>query len=120
MQPVLRRLGFGNHSDDVLAAYADVLRGSILTETGEGFSSRVLYDAAALTVGRSFCITTMLRACDVTFLVQHMRTSVAADKKDGERASKLAMTVGLPACGCEAGPGEATPTKLQSLTEKVV
>ena len=42
VKAVLKDLGFGKHSDDVLAAYADVLRGSILTESGEGFSSRVV------------------------------------------------------------------------------
>ena len=118
--PVLKHLGFGKHSDDDdLAAYADVLRGSILTKTGEGFSSRVLYDAAALAVGRSFRLPTMLRACDVAFLVQHLHTTVVPAEKGAKRARKLIITVGLFACSCVSRPIETTPTDLQSLTEKV-
>ena len=116
---VLKHLGFGKHSDDVLAAYADVLRGSILTKTGEGFNSRVLYDAAALAVGRSFRLPTMLRACDVTFLVHHVHTTVVPAEKGAKRVRKLIITMGLFACSCESRPIETTPTDLQSLTEKV-
>ena len=120
VKAVLKHLGFGKHSDDDdLAAYADVLRGSILTKTGEGFSSRVLYDAAALAVGRSFRLPTMLRACDVAFLVQHVHTTVVPAKKGAKRARKPVITVGLFACSCESRPIETTPTDLQSLTEKV-
>ena len=119
VQDFLRRLGFGKHSDDDLAEYADVLRGSILTETGEGFSSRVVYDAAALAVGRSFRLPTMLRACDVAFLVQHVHTTVVREGRDEKGASKLLITAGLFACSCASRPVEATPTDLQSLTQKV-
>ena len=119
VKAVLKDLGFGKHSDDVLAAYADVLRGSILTETGEGFSSRVVYDAAALAVGRSFRLPTMLRACDVAFLVQHVHTTVVREGRDEKGASKLLITAGLFACSCASRPVEATPTDLQSLTQKV-
>ena len=119
VKAVLKDLGFGKHSDDVLAAYADVLRGSILTESGEGFSSRVVYDAAALAVGRSFRLPTMLRACDVAFLVQHVHTTVVREGRDEKGASKLLITAGLFACSCASRPVEATPTDLQSLTQKV-
>ena len=119
MKPILKHLGLGEHSDDVLAAYADVLRGSILTNTGEGFSSRVLYEASALAVGRSFRLPTMLRACDVAFLVHHMHTTVVTEERDENGASKLLITAGLFACSCVSRPVEATPTDLQSLTEKV-
>ena len=74
-QPELTRLGFDAFSDDQLAEYTDVLRGSVLTEDGKNYASRVLYDAAALALGRSFRLPTMLRACDVKFFLQHVRTT---------------------------------------------
>ena len=119
VQRFLEEIGFDKHTDVVLAAYADVLRGSILTKTGEGFSSRVLYDAAALALGRSLYLPAMLRACDVAFLVQHVHTRVVPAEKGAKRARKPVITVGLFACSCESRPLETTPTDLQSLTEKV-
>ena len=118
-QPILTDLGFGEHKDDDLAEHADVLCGSILTESGEGFNSRVLYDAAALAVGRSFHLSTMLRVCDVSFLVQHVRTAVVAEEMGGKRKSKLVINVGLSTGSCASRPLETTPKDLQTLTEKV-
>ena len=77
-QPELTSLDFDAFSDDQLAEYADVLRGSVLTEDGKNYISRVLYNAAALAVGRSSRLPTMLRACDVKFLVQHVQTTQVA------------------------------------------
>ena len=79
-QSELTRLGFDAFSDDQLAEYADVLRGSVLTEDGKNYASRVLYDAAALALGRSFRLPTMLKACDVKFLVQHVQTTLIKNR----------------------------------------
>ena len=120
VQPELARLGFDAFSDDQLAEYADVLRGSILTEDGQDFASRVLYNAAALALGRSFRLPTMLRACDAKFLVERVRTRPVTTWLHDGRDSKLCITVGLPVCSSASRPVLTTPEDLQSLLQKVV
>ncbi|KAK7094358.1 hypothetical protein V1264_005933 [Littorina saxatilis] len=70
VQSELKKLGFKEYSDDHLAEYEAILLGSVLSEKENGFSSRVLYDAACLALGRSFRLPTLFGVCDVTFLVQ--------------------------------------------------
>ncbi|KAK7495808.1 hypothetical protein BaRGS_00013028 [Batillaria attramentaria] len=78
VQPQLENLGFRNFSDYRLEEYADVLKGSILNENGNGFFSRVIYDAVGLALGRSFSLPILLKVCDARFLVQHVRTKATA------------------------------------------
>ena len=118
-QPELTRLGFDAFSDDQLAEYADVLRGSILTEDGEDFASRVLYDAAALALGRSFRLVIVLRACDLSFLVQHAWAKLLTAHVSGTIESKLSITVGSFACSSASRPILATSEDLRSMLNRV-
>ncbi|KAK7094362.1 hypothetical protein V1264_005937 [Littorina saxatilis] len=64
--------GFKGFFDDHLAKYEDILLGSVLASQGHRFISRVMYDAAGLALGRSFRLPTLIRVCDVTFLMQNL------------------------------------------------
>ena len=119
VQAELINLGFDAFSDDLLAEYADILQGSILAEDGENFASRTMYNAAALALGRSFRLPTMFKACDVKFLVQHVRTKLAFSGVNGVRETKLAIIVGLPTCCSVSRPVQTTPKDLKALLEKV-
>ena len=119
-QPELTRLGFDAFSDDQLAEYADVLHGSVLTEDGKDFTRRVLYDAAALALGRCFRLPMMLKVCDTKFLVEHVQTRQVVSGVNGERKIKLCITVGLPVCSSTSRQVLTTPEDLQSLLQKVV
>ncbi|XP_076462863.1 uncharacterized protein LOC143295176 [Babylonia areolata] len=111
--PHLKELGFPEIHDDTLAAYEDVLQGSVLSEGT--FSSRVLYEAACLALGRFFRFPTMLRTCDLPFLVQYVHATVVY--MPGGLPSKVYVTVGsVPRCSAD--------TKLrfdncQSLAERI-
>ncbi|XP_076469305.1 uncharacterized protein LOC143299780 [Babylonia areolata] len=111
--PHLKELGFPEIHDDTLAAYEDVLLGSVLSEGT--FSSCVLYEAACLALGRFFRFPTMLRICDLPFLVQYVQTTVV--NMPGGLPSKIYITVGsVPRC--------STDSKLhfndcQSLAERI-
>ena len=118
-QPELTRLGFDAFSDDQLAEYADVLRDSILTENGKNFARRVLYDAAALALGRSFRLPTMLKACDLTFLVQHVWVKPLAAHVSRGAEPKLCIVVGLFACTSASRPVRTTLEDLRSLLDRV-
>ncbi|XP_076435552.1 uncharacterized protein LOC143275371 [Babylonia areolata] len=111
--PHLKELGFPKIDDDTLAAYEDALHGSILSEGT--FSSRVLYEAAGLALGRYFRLPTMLRICDLPFLVQYVHTTVV--NMPGDLPSKVYVTVG-------SVPRRSTDSKLrsddcQSLVERI-
>ena len=72
--PHLQRLGFPEFSDVHLEEYASLLQGFLLADSGRGFVSRVVYDAAGVALGRSYLETVVLQVCDVKFLVQHVCT----------------------------------------------
>ena len=116
----LIRLGFDAFSNDQLAEYADILRGSILTEDGKGFANRVQYDAAALALGRSFRLPTMLRACDAMFVVQHVHATQVIEWLNEGREIKWRIIVGLPTCCSMSRPIQTTSVDFQSLLEKIV
>ncbi|KAK7094354.1 hypothetical protein V1264_005929 [Littorina saxatilis] len=110
--------GFQGHCDDHLAKYEDFLLGSVLASQGHGFISRVMYDAAGLALGRSFRLPTLLRVCDVTFLVQHVRVNV----KVGQlmRAKKvLDIQVGSKCFDTEARKNPDVLENCQSLIERL-
>ncbi|XP_076435297.1 uncharacterized protein LOC143275206 [Babylonia areolata] len=88
--PHLKELGFSNIDDDTLAKYEDVLHGYVLSEGT--FSSRVLYEAACLALGSFFRFPTMLRICDLPFLVQYVHTTVV-NMPEG-LPSKVCFTLG--------------------------
>ncbi|XP_076444800.1 uncharacterized protein LOC143282848 [Babylonia areolata] len=71
--PHLQEFGIGPFSDDKLAEYANVLQGSILSEGT--FSSRVLYEAAGLALGRFFRLPILLKVCDTSFFVRYVHIS---------------------------------------------
>ncbi|KAK7094405.1 uncharacterized protein [Littorina saxatilis] len=50
------------------------LKGSVFSNSGLGFLSRVLYDAAGLTLGSMHFKANVLQVCDVAFFVQHVGT----------------------------------------------
>ncbi|KAK7495736.1 hypothetical protein BaRGS_00012956 [Batillaria attramentaria] len=85
VQAQLETLGLRNLSDYRLEEYADVLKGSILNENGDGLYSRVIYDAVGLAMGRSFALPILLKVCDVRFLVEHVRT---------KETSEFSVTIG--------------------------
>ncbi|XP_076455126.1 uncharacterized protein LOC143289831 [Babylonia areolata] len=72
----LAQFGFSSFSADQLENRAFFLKGSVLAENGNAFKDRALYDAAGLSLGRSFRQRrlTLLKVCDVEFLVKHVRT----------------------------------------------
>ncbi|XP_070176005.1 uncharacterized protein [Littorina saxatilis] len=110
--------GFQGHCDDHLAKYEDFLLGSVLASQGHGFISRVMYDAAGFALGRSFRLPTLLRVCDVTFLVQHVRVIV----KVGQlmRANKvLDIQVGSKCFDTEARKNPDVLENCQSLVERL-
>ncbi|XP_076435310.1 uncharacterized protein LOC143275219 [Babylonia areolata] len=111
--PHLKELGFSNIDDDTLAKYEDVLHGYVLSEGT--FSSRVLYEAACLALGSFFRFPTMLRVCDLPFLVQYVHTPVV--NMPGGLPSKVYVTLG-------SVTRSSTDTKLcsddcQSLAERI-
>ncbi|KAK7094353.1 uncharacterized protein [Littorina saxatilis] len=117
-QAELLKHGFQGHCDDHLAKYEDVLLGSVLASQDHGFVSRVMYDAAGLALGRSFRLPTLLRVCDVTFLVQHVRVNV----KVGQlmRTKKvLDIQVGSQCFDTEARNTTAVLENCQSLIERL-
>ncbi|KAK7094443.1 uncharacterized protein [Littorina saxatilis] len=71
----LQRLGFPSVNSYNLKQLAYILRGSILADSGPGFASRVLYDAAGLALSSLHSLLATLKVCDVTFLVQYVRTT---------------------------------------------
>ncbi|KAK7094359.1 hypothetical protein V1264_005934 [Littorina saxatilis] len=110
--------GFRGHCDDHLAKYEDFLLGSVLASQGHGFISRVMYDAAGFALGRSFRLPTLLRVCDVTFLVQHVRAIV----KVGQlmRVNKvLDIQVGSKCFDTEARKNPDVLENCQSLVERL-
>ena len=72
--PYLERFSFPTFSDTQLQEYASLLYGFLLADSGRGFISRVVYDAAGVALSRSYLETVLLQVCDVRFLVQHVRT----------------------------------------------
>ncbi|KAK7094364.1 hypothetical protein V1264_005939 [Littorina saxatilis] len=117
-QAELLEHGFQGHCDDHLAKYEDFLLGSVLASQGHGFISRVMYDAAGFALGRSFRLPTLLRVCDVTFLVQHVRVIV----KVGQlmRANKiLDIQVGSNWFDTEARKTPDVLENCQSLIERL-
>ncbi|KAK7094366.1 hypothetical protein V1264_005941 [Littorina saxatilis] len=117
-QAELLEHGFQGHCDDHLAKYEDFLLGSVLASQGHGFISRVMYDAAGFALGRSFRLPTLLRVCDVTFLVQHVRVIV----KVGQlmRANKvLDIQVGSKCFDTEARKNPDVLENCQSLVERL-
>ena len=120
VKPELLHLCFKAYNEDELAEYADILRGSILTEDGTGFASRVLYNAAALALGRSFRFPTMLKACDAQFLVQHVQTALLTEGLPEEKESKLIITLGSFTCSHLLRPVLTTPDDLRLLLEKIM
>ncbi|KAL8605734.1 hypothetical protein ACOMHN_065859 [Nucella lapillus] len=78
VQPQLRSLGFSDFSDDQLERCAFFLQWSVLDDTGQGFVSRVLYEAAGLALGRSLYLPVVLKVCDLRFLVKYVRTQDTA------------------------------------------
>ena len=72
--PYLERFSFPTFSDTELQEYASLLYGFLLADSGRGFISRGVYDAAGMALGRSYLETVLLQVCDVRFLVQHVRT----------------------------------------------
>nr|KAG5701348.1 hypothetical protein BaRGS_006122 [Batillaria attramentaria] len=88
VQPQLETLGFRDFSEYCLDMHADILKEFILTASGDGFQSRVIYDAVGLSLGRSFALPVLLRVCDVRFLVQHVTTTEA------ETTAEFKVTVG--------------------------
>ena len=72
--PYLERFSFPTFSDSQLQEYASLLYGFLLADSGRGFISRVVYDAAGVALSRSYLETVLLQVCDVRFLVQHVRT----------------------------------------------
>ena len=90
VQPHLRELRFCDYSEYRLEEHANPLKGFILTEDGCGFTSRVLYDAAGLALGRYFSLPILLQVCDVDFLVNYVRLhhcefSVHVGKDESDR-----------------------------------
>ena len=75
VEPTLQRLELTNVPSFDLKRLACFLKGSILSDTGSGFPSRLLYDAAGLALGRFCSLAVLLRVCDAIFLVQRVRTS---------------------------------------------
>ena len=75
VKPALERLEITSVPSYSVKQLAYNLKGFLLTDTGSGFSSRLVYDAAGLALGRFRSVSTLLKACDVTFLVQRVRTS---------------------------------------------
>ena len=75
VEPTLQRLELTNVPSFDLKRLAFFLKGSILSDTGSGFPSRLLYDAAGLALGRFCSLAVLLRVCDAIFLVQRVRTS---------------------------------------------
>ena len=71
----LQRLEITNVPSYSVKQLAHYLKGFILNDIGSGFPSRLLYDAAGLALGRFCSLSVLLKACDVTFLVQYVRTS---------------------------------------------
>nr|KAG5699873.1 hypothetical protein BaRGS_034647 [Batillaria attramentaria] len=69
-----------------LDQFADVLKDSILNANGNDFYGRTIYNAVGLALGRSFSLPILLKVCDVTFLVQHVRTK--------ETATEFSVTIG--------------------------
>ncbi|KAL8599445.1 hypothetical protein ACOMHN_066464 [Nucella lapillus] len=93
----LRELGFKQLSGHGLAQCEDVLQGSILS--GEAFSSRVLYEAACLALGRFFRLSTLLKVCDLPFLVQHVGVLTEDQERSEGLSSPIRVTVGsVPSC----------------------
>ncbi|KAK7495784.1 hypothetical protein BaRGS_00013004, partial [Batillaria attramentaria] len=86
VQPQLEKLGFRVFSDYRLEEYADFLKGSILNENGDGFQSRVIYDAVGLAMGSSFSLPILLKVCDARFLLQHVLMK--------KTATQLSVTIG--------------------------
>ena len=74
VKPTLQRLELTNVPSFDVRRLARYLKGSILSDTGSGFPSRLLYDAAGLTLGRFCSLAVLLQVCDATFLVQHVGT----------------------------------------------
>ncbi|KAK7095495.1 uncharacterized protein [Littorina saxatilis] len=74
----LERLGFSNISCCDLQRVSSFLAGSILEETGPGFSGRHVYDAAGLVLCRLSDPPVLLKVCDAAFLVQHVRVGDTA------------------------------------------
>ena len=72
--PYLQRFGFPTYSDTQLQEYASLLYGFLLADSGIGFISRVVYDAAGVALSRSYLEIDLLRVYDIKFLVQHVRT----------------------------------------------
>ena len=75
VEPTLQRLELTNVPSFDVRRLARYLKGSILSDTGSGFPSRLLYDAAGLALGRFCSLAVLLKVCDATFLVQHVGTS---------------------------------------------
>ena len=75
VKPALQRLEITNVSSYSVKQLAYNLKGFILNDIGSGFPSRLLYDAAGLALGRFCSLSVLLKVCDVTFLVQRVRTS---------------------------------------------
>ena len=75
VKPALQRLEITNVPSCNVKQLAYNLKGFILNNIGSGFPSRLLYHAAGLALGPFRSVSTLLKACDVTFLVQHVQTS---------------------------------------------
>ena len=75
VEPALQYLKLTNVPSFDVKRLAFFLKGFILSDTSSGFPSRLLYDAAGLALGRFCSLAVLLQVCDVTFLVQRVRTS---------------------------------------------
>ncbi|XP_076454587.1 uncharacterized protein LOC143289488 [Babylonia areolata] len=75
VQSQLQCLGLGSFSDESLERCAFLLKGFVLAETGHGFASRVMYEAAGLALGRSHYLPVLLKVCDRLFLVKYVRST---------------------------------------------
>ncbi|KAK7489791.1 hypothetical protein BaRGS_00018973, partial [Batillaria attramentaria] len=86
VQSQLEKLGFPDFSDCRLELFVDHFRGSIIQEEANKFTSRLIYDAAGLALGRSLYLPILLKVCDVMFLLQHVCTK--------ETATEFSITIG--------------------------
>ncbi|KAK7489792.1 hypothetical protein BaRGS_00018974 [Batillaria attramentaria] len=86
VQSQLEKLGFPEFSDCRLELFVDHFRGSIIQQEANKFTSRLIYNAVGLALGRSLYLPILLKVCDVMFLVQHVRTK--------ETATEFSVTIG--------------------------
>ncbi|XP_076445839.1 uncharacterized protein LOC143283483 [Babylonia areolata] len=112
--PHLREFGIGPFSDDKLAEYANVLQGSILSEGT--FSSRVLYEAAGLALGRFFRLPILLKVCDTSFFVRYVHIS-AMNQTVSSLPHDICVSVGSAAT-CSNDPKQCMENR-HSLMDRI-